>query len=87
MKEFARLPKSGLRYYSRTHVVGSNEGTEPVTKQLWKPVKRFMLSEDGPTAVEYVVVLSLIVMVAFVSIQVFGIAARDLMQDSADKMP
>ncbi len=58
-----------------------------MTKRLWKPVKRFMRSEDGPTAVEYVVVLSLIIMVAFLAIQAFGIATRDMMQDSADKMP
>ncbi len=58
-----------------------------MTKQLWQPVKRFMLAENGPTAVEYAVVLSMIIMVAFLAIQSLGAAAGGMLQDSASKMP
>ena len=35
-------------------------------------LKRFRLSEDGPTAVEYAVMLALIIVVCLVSIQALG---------------
>jgi pilus assembly protein Flp/PilA len=35
-------------------------------------LKRFLLSEDGPTAVEYAVMLALIIVVCLVSIQALG---------------
>jgi pilus assembly protein Flp/PilA len=38
-------------------------------KNLALKVQRFLVSEDGPTAVEYAVMLALIVIVCLVSIQ------------------
>jgi pilus assembly protein Flp/PilA len=35
-------------------------------------LKRFLSSEDGPTAVEYAVMLALIIVVCLVSIQALG---------------
>ncbi len=35
-------------------------------------VKRFLTSEDGPTAVEYAVMLALIIIVCMISIQTLG---------------
>lgn len=35
-------------------------------------IKRFLTSEDGPTAVEYAVMLALIIIVCLVSIQTIG---------------
>jgi pilus assembly protein Flp/PilA len=35
-------------------------------------LKRFLVSEDGPTAVEYAVMLALIIVVCLVSIQTLG---------------
>lgn len=35
-------------------------------------MKRFLVSEDGPTAVEYAVMLALIVVVCLVAIQALG---------------
>ncbi len=35
-------------------------------------VKRFLVSEDGPTAVEYAVMLALIIVVCLVAIQAVG---------------
>jgi len=39
-------------------------------------VKRFMASEDGPTAVEYAVMLALIIVVCLTAIQAVGTNAN-----------
>lgn len=44
---------------------------------LLKNVQRFLVSEDGPTAVEYAVMLALIVIVCLTAITSLGTAARD----------
>ena len=36
------------------------------------PIKKFITSEDGPTAVEYAVMLALIVVVCLTAIQAIG---------------
>jgi pilus assembly protein Flp/PilA len=44
--------------------------------QLLHSVKRFAVSEDGPTAVEYAVMLALIVVVCLTAIQAVGTNAN-----------
>jgi pilus assembly protein Flp/PilA len=44
---------------------------------LTKCVVKFVKSEDGPTAVEYAVVLALIVVVCIAAISNLGLAAND----------
>jgi pilus assembly protein Flp/PilA len=39
---------------------------------LLAKLRRFLFSEDGPTAVEYAVMLALIIVVCLVSIQTLG---------------
>jgi pilus assembly protein Flp/PilA len=39
---------------------------------LTTKIKRFLVSEDGPTAVEYAVMLALIIIVCLVAIQALG---------------
>ncbi len=39
---------------------------------MYKKLKQFLVSEDGPTAVEYAVMLALIVVVCLVAIQTLG---------------
>ena len=39
---------------------------------LWNKVQTFLVSEDGPTATEYAVMLALIVMVAIGAITLLG---------------
>ena len=56
-------------------------------KSLVTKVKRFLVSEDGPTAVEYAVMLALIIIVALLAIQVLGTNVRDTFQGVADNMP
>jgi len=52
-------------------------------KSLAKKVHRFLVSEDGPTAVEYAVMLALIVIVCLTAIQSVGTSARDTFDGTA----
>jgi pilus assembly protein Flp/PilA len=49
-------------------------------------VQRFLVSEDGPTAVEYAVMLALIVIVCLTAIQAVGTNAAAKFQQSADAL-
>jgi pilus assembly protein Flp/PilA len=44
--------------------------------QFANSVKRFIVSEDGPTAVEYAVMLALIIVVCLTAIQAVGTNAK-----------
>lgn len=48
-------------------------------KKIWK----FLLSEDGPTAIEYAVMLALIVVVCMVTIGILGGATADRFEQIA----
>lgn len=48
--------------------------------------RRFLISEDGPTAVEYAVMLALIVIVCLTAIQAIGTNASAKFQQSADAL-
>ena len=54
---------------------------------LLNSVRKFMVSEDGPTAVEYAVMLALIVIVCLVSIQAIGNNANTTFNSIATKLP
>lgn len=43
---------------------------------LYCSLKRFIVSEDGPTAVEYAVMLALIIVVCLTAIQAIGTQAN-----------
>ena len=45
-------------------------------RDFGKSIKRFLVSEDGPTAVEYAVMLALIVIVCLTAIQAIGTNAN-----------
>jgi pilus assembly protein Flp/PilA len=45
-------------------------------KKLAKKVQQFLVSEDGPTAVEYAVMLALIVIVCLTAIRTIGTNAN-----------
>lgn len=47
---------------------------------------RLLIEEDGPTAVEYAVMLAMIIMVAIGAIRVLGTNAAANFQDSNDAM-
>lgn len=47
-------------------------------------VKRFLKSEEGPTAVEYAIMLALIVLVCVLAIQQLGTNTSAKFQEAAD---
>lgn len=50
-------------------------------KNIITKVQKFMQSEDGPTAVEYAIMLALIVIVCLTAIQAVGTAANSAFED------
>ena len=52
-------------------------------KLLAKRVHRFLVSEDGPTAVEYAVMLALIIIVCLTAINAIGTNANQTFTDVA----
>jgi pilus assembly protein Flp/PilA len=61
-------------------------GGENVTKFL-KSVRRFLAAEDGPTAVEYAVMLALIIIVAIAAIQTVGTRTSATFNNVAQQLP
>jgi pilus assembly protein Flp/PilA len=55
-------------------------------KSLAKKMHRFLKSEDGPTAVEYAVMLALIVIVCLTAINAIGTNANTTFQNVADSI-
>ena len=55
-------------------------------KSLAKKVQHFLVSEDGPTAVEYAVMLALIVIVCLTAIQAIGQNANTTFNGIADNI-
>lgn len=51
-----------------------------------KSVQRFLNSEDGPTAVEYAVMLALIVIVCLTAIKAVGTNANAKFEDVRDNL-
>jgi len=50
-------------------------------------VRRFLVSEDGPTAVEYAVMLALIIVVAIAGITTVGSNTNTTFSNVAAKLP
>ncbi len=55
-------------------------------KSLAKKVQRFLVSEDGPTAVEYAVMLALIVIVCLTAISAIGTKASTTFTNVSNKL-
>lgn len=55
-------------------------------KKFALSVQKFLKSEDGPTAVEYAVMLALIVIVCLVAIRAVGTNASGRFQEIADEL-
>ncbi len=49
-------------------------------------LRRFLTSEDGPTAVEYAIMLSLIVVVCLSAISTIGVNANSKFQEIASSL-
>ena len=55
-------------------------------KSLAQKVQRFLVCEDGPTAVEYAVMLALIVIVCLTAIQAIGTKASTKFNAAANAL-
>lgn len=55
-------------------------------KSTLKKVRRFLATEDGPTAVEYAVMLSLIVIVCLTAITSIGSKASSVFSKAANSI-
>ena len=55
-------------------------------KNFAQKVTRFLKSEDGPTAVEYAIMLALIVIVCLTAIQAIGTNAKSAFTDIAEDL-
>ena len=55
-------------------------------KTIVKTIRRFLTDEEGPTAVEYAVMLMLIILVCIIGVQAVGRNTNDMFVDSNDKM-
>ena len=55
-------------------------------KNLAMKLKRFLKSEDGPTAVEYAVMLSLIVVVCLTAVTSIGTKAKTTFTNVANQL-
>ena len=51
-----------------------------------KQILRFLAEEDGPTAVEYAVMLALIIAVCIVAIQAVGVQASSSFNESQSEL-
>jgi pilus assembly protein Flp/PilA len=54
---------------------------------LTQKVKSFLVSEDGPTAVEYAVMLALIIIVCITAIQAVGTKTSGTFNTAANALP
>ncbi len=52
-----------------------------------KRIRKFLASEDGPTAVEYAVMLALIIIACVGAVELLGGNTSDSFADTAAKMP
>lgn len=55
-------------------------------RSLAKKVQHFLVSEDGPTAVEYAVMLALIIVVCLGTITTIGTQANATFSDVGDQL-
>ena len=54
---------------------------------IYSIAKRFLKSEDGPTATEYAVMLALIIIVALAAITLLGTKVSDIFTNVKDSLP
>jgi len=55
-------------------------------QSFFHPIRDFLVSEDGPTAVEYAVMLGLIVMVCIVAVSSVGSKTCSLFTSASSKI-
>jgi len=68
-------------------IFGGRTILEEAMKNLALKVQRFLVSEDGPTAVEFAVMLALIIIVCLTAITNIGTNANATFNSVASKLP
>ena len=71
---------------ARAALRADRHDSEEAMKSLALKVQRFLVSEDGPTAVEYAVMLALIIIVCLTAIQAIGTNANATFNSVAQKI-
>jgi len=71
---------------SLSHFCCDKPHEEEEMKNFAKKIQRFLVSEDGPTAVEYAVMLALIIIVCLAAITSIGQNANTTFQNVADQL-
>ncbi len=56
-------------------------------RTMCQSVRRFLLSEDGPTAAEYAIMMMVIFLIVIGSIGAVGQTTADIFQNNANKLP
>ena len=56
-------------------------------KKLGASIKRFLISEDGPTAIEYAVMAVSILVVCIVAIETIGTATAEMFNEIKNSLP
>jgi pilus assembly protein Flp/PilA len=80
LKERSRFPGQ------RTAPSAPGINKEDAMRSLLKKISRFLAREDGPTAVEYAVMLSLIVLVCLTAITTIGSKASNVFSKVANSI-
>jgi pilus assembly protein Flp/PilA len=55
-------------------------------RPIAESIRRFLVSEEGPTAVEYAVMLAMIILVCLIGIQALGSATNSTFTNVSGKM-
>jgi pilus assembly protein Flp/PilA len=55
-------------------------------KKLFEATRSFLINEDGPTAVEYAVMLALIIVVCITAVTTIGTKANAKFQSAASRL-
>lgn len=53
---------------------------------VFKKIRRFLAEENGPTAVEYAVMIMLVFLAVLSMVQIIGQMTSDSLQDTSDKI-
>jgi pilus assembly protein Flp/PilA len=62
-------------------------GRRPTMSEFVRNMQRFLATDDGPTAVEYSVMLAMILLVCIAVILSIGVTTNAMFNDSATLMP
>ena len=54
--------------------------------KIIQSVRTFLAAEGGPTAVEYAVMIAMIILVCFAAVQTLGTTTRGLFQSAANSL-